>query len=141
MSHITRGILGGTAVALLLGAIQLASGSDMRATAAVPVTAIEASQINAEAVNRGGKSDRAQIATIQDGSRTVAFQLHGIRDTSLLVRISSPPAKVEKPVAASDVVNATTFKASSKRSAVACEPPVSVLTEVARLLEPGRCVT
>jgi hypothetical protein len=141
MSHITSGILGGTAVALLVGAIQLASGSDMRATAAVPVTAIEASQINAEAVNRGGKSDRAQIATIQDGSRTVAFQLHGLRDTSLLVRISSPPAKVEKPVAASDVVNATTFKASSKRSAVACEPPVSVLTEVARLLEPGRCVT
>ena len=25
--------------------------------------------------------------------------------------------------------------------AVACEPPVSVLTEVAKLLQPGRCVT
>jgi hypothetical protein len=24
---------------------------------------------------------------------------------------------------------------------VACEPPVSVLTEVAKLLQPGRCVT
>ena len=142
MSHITSGILGGTAVALLLGAIQLASGSDLRATAAVPVTAIEASQINAEAVNRSGKSDRAQVTTDQNGSsRTVAFQLHALSDTSLLVRISAPPAKVEKPVAASEVVSARTFKSSSRRSAVACEPPVSVLTEVARLLEPGRCVT
>lgn len=141
MSHITSGILGGTAVALLLGAIQFASGSDLRATAAVPVNAIEASQINAEAVNRAGKSDRGQVTTVQDGSRMVAFQLHGLSDTSLLVRISAPPAKVEKPVAASEVVSARTFKSSASRSAVACEPPVSVLTEVARLLEPGRCVT
>ena len=140
MSHITSGILGGTAVALLLGAIQLASGSDLRATA-IPATTIEASQINAEAVNRGGKSDRAQVGTVQDGSRTVAFQLHGLSDTSLLIRIASPPAKAEKPVAAPHVVSARTFKASMSRSAAACEPPVSVLTEVARLLEPGRCVT
>jgi hypothetical protein len=27
------------------------------------------------------------------------------------------------------------------RTAVACEPVVSVLTEVAKLLQPGRCVT
>jgi hypothetical protein len=141
MSHITSGILGGTAVALLLGAIQLASGSDLRATAAVPVNPVEASQINAEAVNRSGKSDRAPVTTMQDGSRTVAFQPHSLRDTSLLVRIAPPPAQAEKPVSASAVVSATKFKASSSRSAVACEPPVSVLTEVARLLEPGRCVT
>ena len=32
-------------------------------------------------------------------------------------------------------------KPASKKIAVACEPPVSVLTEVAKLLQPGRCVT
>jgi hypothetical protein len=28
-----------------------------------------------------------------------------------------------------------------KKMATACEPPVSVLAEVAKLLQPGRCVT
>jgi hypothetical protein len=32
-------------------------------------------------------------------------------------------------------------KPTATKRAIACEPPVSVLTEVAKLLEPGRCVT
>ena len=140
MSHITSGILGGTAVALLLGAIQFASGSDLRATV-VPVNATEASQVNAEAVNRGAKSDRAQVATVKDGSRTVSFPVHGLSDTSLLLRVAPTPVKVEKITVPSEVATARAFKATAQKSAVACEPPVSVLTEVAKLLEPGRCVT
>ena len=33
------------------------------------------------------------------------------------------------------------MKSRDTKTAVACEPPVSVLTEVAKLLQPGRCVT
>lgn len=139
MSHITSGILGGAAVALFLGAIQFASGSDLRATV-VPVNATEASQVNAEAVNRGAKSDRAPVASLQDGSRTVSFRVHGLSDTSLLLRVAPTPVKVEK-IIPSEVVAARAVKAAVQKSAVACEPPVSVLTEVAKLLEPGRCVT
>jgi hypothetical protein len=32
-------------------------------------------------------------------------------------------------------------KPGASKTAIACEPPVSVLTEVAKLLQPGRCVT
>ena len=140
MSHITSGVLGGTAVALLMGAIQFASGSDLRATV-IPVNAVEASQVNAEAVNRSAKADRAHVATVRDGSRTVSFPVYGLNDTSLLLRLAPTPVKVEKITALSEVATARSFKASAQKSAVACEPPVSVLTEVAKLLEPGRCVT
>ena len=57
-----------------------------------------------------------------------------LADTSVLVRV--PVAKEEarnRPVAP--------VKSGKSKNAVACEPPVSVLTEVAKLLEPGRCVT
>lgn len=140
MSHITSGILGGTAVALLLGAIQFASGSDLRATV-IPVNSVEASQVNAEAVNRAPKSDRAPIVAVQDGGRTVSFPVYGLGNTSLLLRVAPTPVKVEKFTAKSEVATARSFKATAQKSTVACEPPVSVLTEVARLLEPGRCVT
>jgi hypothetical protein len=33
------------------------------------------------------------------------------------------------------------MKSGGQKTAVACEPVVSVLTEVAKLLQPGRCVT
>ena len=140
MSHITSGILGGAAMAILMGAIQFASGSDLRATVA-PVNVAEASQINAEAVNRGAKSDRAQVAAAQDGARTLSFRVHSLPDTSLLLRVAPTPVKVEKVSARPDVAATRAFKATAQKSAVACEPPVSVLTEVAKLLEPGRCVT
>jgi hypothetical protein len=140
MSHVTSGILGGTAIALLLGAIQLASGSNLRATI-IPVNATEASQVNAEAVNRGAKSDRAPVARVQDASRTVSFPVHGLSDTSLLLRVAPTPVKVEKITMPSQMATARAFKASAHKSAVACEPPVSILTEIAKLLEPGRCVT
>jgi hypothetical protein len=32
-------------------------------------------------------------------------------------------------------------KPGDRKLAVACEPPVSVLTEIAKQLQPGRCVT
>jgi len=140
MSHITSGILGGAAMAILLGAIQFASGSDLRATV-VPANVTEASQVNAEAVNRSAKSDRAQVAAVQDGGRTLSFRVQGLTDTSLLLRVAPTPVKVEKVSQRPEVAVARAFKATPQKSAVACEPPVSVLTEIAKLLEPGRCVT
>jgi hypothetical protein len=140
MSHITSGILGGAAVAVMMGAIQFASGSDLRATV-VPVNVIEASQVNSEAVNRAAKSDRAQVVTVQDGSRTLSFNVHGLTGTSLLLRVAPTQVKVEKVAPRAEFAAARAFKAAPQKSAVACEPPVSVLTEIAKLLEPGRCVT
>ena len=140
MSHITSGILGGAAMALMMGAMQFASGSDLRATV-VPVNAAEASQVNSEAVNRSAKADRAAVAVNNDAGRTLSFRVHSLPDTSLLLRVAPIPVKIEK-IAKSEIATAQrAFKATAEKSAVACEPPVSVLTDIAKLLEPGRCVT
>jgi hypothetical protein len=51
---------------------------------------------------------------------------------------------VQEPVAQEEVRNRPAPPArpgATKKMTVACEPPVSVLTEVAKLLQPGRCVT
>ena len=140
MSHITSGILGGAAMALMMGAMQFASGSDLRATV-VPVNAAEASQVNSEAVNRSVKADRAQVTASQDAGRTLSFRVHSIPDTSLLLRVAPTPVKVEKIIRSEVAAAQRAFKATAEKSAVACEPPVSVLTDIAKLLEPGRCVT
>jgi len=56
-----------------------------------------------------------------------------LADTSVLLRIPSAPARTIKPP--------TLLRNQSRKPTLACEPLVSALTEVARLLPPGRCVT
>ena len=129
MSKIFSGILGAFAVTLILGAAQYASGSDLAglarpSDAVVPQTA---------AINRETKADRAGIPANALKTRTISVSVDGLSDTSILVRVpvarhearNTAPAPAKQPVART----------------VACEPVVSVLTEVAKQLQPGRCVT
>ena len=129
MSQIRKGIFASLAVALTLGAVQLAFAHDLigvRQTASVaPETGI----------NRATKSDRASVPASPGQSQTIALRPDGLTDTSVLVRV--PVAKARNETR--NVPSMT--KPAGKRIAVACEPPVSVLTEVAKLLQPGRCVT
>ena len=126
MSQFSNGIFIALAVSATLGAAQLASGHDL----AVQV----ASAVPEEGINRAAKADRAATKVAPGQNRTIAFRPDSLADTSVLVRV--PVAKEEarnRPVAP--------LKSGKSKNAVACEPPVSVLTEVAKLLEPGRCVT
>jgi hypothetical protein len=65
-------------------------------------------------------------------TRTVSLKLSGFSETTFLLRI---PVAASTPTAASPVA-----KRVAPKPAVACEPMVSVLTEVAKQLQPGRCV-
>jgi hypothetical protein len=67
--------------------------------------------------------------------RTISMKLNDLSETSVLVRV--PVAQAVRP---SSFVPSWTKSGNDKR-AVACEPVVSVLTDVAKQLEPGRCVT
>jgi len=128
MSQIRNGVFAALAVSATLGAAQLASGHDLIGRRQVAATAPE------EGVNRAAKANR-DVAKVAPGQvRTIALRFKELTDTSVLVRV--PVAKEEarnRPVAP--------LKSGKSKNAVACEPPVSVLTEVAKLLEPGRCVT
>jgi hypothetical protein len=131
MSQLTKGILGAVAVSLTLGAAQFALGRDLSGRPQVAAgTADDA------AVNRAAKADRAaRVARPGLQTRTISLQLASLSATSVLVRVP-----VAEAVRSGSSVRSL-MKSGNDKTAVACEPMVSVLTEVAKQLQPGRCVT
>ena len=130
MPRISRGILGAIAVSLTLGAVQFASGRDLsegtQDPAGTPTTAI----------NRATKADRAAgVAASPVRTQTISIRPDGLSETSVLVRV--PVAQATRKGASAPSL----LKSGNSKVAVACEPAVSVLTEVAKHLQPGRCVT
>ena len=125
MSHIRNALLGAVAITLTLGAVEFASGHDF-------VNRWQAvSQQPSQIVNHAGKADRlADLKPFAVPTKTVSLRLNDLADTSVLLRIPSAQARTTKP---------PTLLRS--KPTLACEPVVSALTEVARLLPPGRCVT
>ena len=129
MSQKVTGILAALAVSLTLGAVQFASGHDLTVGLATP------GDPAAPSVNRAAKADRGAVlpeATV--ATRTISIHVDKVPDTSVLVRIpltqqarSTPPASL--------------LRSKESKNAVACEPSVSVLTEIAKSLQPGRCIT
>lgn len=135
MSQFCRGIFAAIAVTLTLGAVPLALGRDLTSasgdlqSANVPVVST--------GVNRTTKTDRGGAAARSAApTRTISLQVNGLAETSVLVRI--PVADAAGRRAPGPIL----IKSGERRSTtVACEPMVSVLSEVAKQLQPGRCVT
>ena len=134
MSRLITGISGAVALSLISGAAQFALGSDRQSSQSQFSSQQKSSGIGSPAVNRGAKADRAASPSGSPAqTQTVALRLSGFSDTSFLLRVSV--AGGERSQASSPA------KPNVRKPTVACEPVVSVLTEVARQLEPGRCVT
>jgi hypothetical protein len=128
MTQLSTGIAGAIAVSLAFGAV--AWGRDLAGT--------EDSLATSAAVNRDAKADRADAMV---GSavpmRTIALRQDALADTSVMIRV---PVGKEPSKEARNGPSAPLLTKSTDRK-VACEPVVSVLTEVARRLQPGRCIT
>jgi hypothetical protein len=131
MSQNFKVIFAALAVTGTLGAVQLASGHDLSGLRQLASTAPVSD------VNRTGKTDRGALRTAQSQTETITIRNVGLEDTSVVVRV--PVTEVARNRPAVPARPAASNKPS--KTAVACEPPVSVLTEVAKLLQPGRCVT
>lgn len=133
MPGLVKIIIGAAAVSLTLGAVQFASGHDlsMRMLSAKPT----------DSVNRASKADRGTIAASVAQTRTIAFRPGDLPATSVLVRIPLTKEAREAPRPSLLLPIKSGQTSSSNKPMVACEPVVSVLTEVARKLQPGRCVT
>ncbi|MET3906549.1 hypothetical protein ABID59_000870 [Bradyrhizobium sp. S3.3.6] len=130
--------LAATLGAVQVGAVQLASGHDLadrwQALAEQPAQT-SARSVASHDVNRAGKSDRlGDLKPAAVATRTVSMRLNDLTDTSVLLRV---PAVIETGNAKS----APTMLKPGRKPTIACEPMVSSLTEVAKLLQPGRCVT
>jgi hypothetical protein len=123
------GILGALAVSVACGAVQLASGHDLTVGLATP------GEQAAPTVNRAAKADRQAAAQAVAATRTISIHVDRVPDTSVLVRM--PLTREAGTTPASPVF----LRANESKAAVACEPSVSVLTEIAKRLAPGRCIT
>jgi hypothetical protein len=134
MSQIFKAILAALAVSATFGAVQFASGHDLMGRREL------ASTEPAGEINRAAKADRAALRAATGRTETISIRNVGLEDTSVMVRVPV----VQAPVVREEVRNRPAPPAgpgAKKKMTVACEPPVSVLTEVAKLLQPGRCVT
>ena len=128
MSQISKAALGAIAITLTLGAVQFASGHDL-----VNRWQAAAGQ-QSNIIRHPGKADRlADPKPLAAPVKTVSLRLNDLADTSVLLRIPSVQARTTKPP--------MLLRNQSRKPTLACEPVVSALTEVARLLPPGRCVT
>jgi hypothetical protein len=131
---------GALAASLTLGAMQLASGHDL--IAGVPTAT------TAKNVNRDAKADRATYSRRAEApTQTISVRLSEFSDTSFLLRIPAKPdnsatfASSIKPVPSQLLIKTEGGKREEVKRQVACEPMVSVLTDIAKSLQPGRCVT
>jgi hypothetical protein len=129
MSNTGKGIIG--AVTLTLGAVQFASGHDLT------VGFQAAAAIADQGVNRAAKADRAAATTLPAvlPAQTISIKLDGLPDTSILVRV--PQAQGAGNTRPESLLS----KSGNQRPAVGCDPVVSVLTDIAKQLQPGRCIT
>jgi len=140
MSQGSNFILGALAAIATLGAVQLAAGQAASGPNLAERFQALASPAPAGApgLNRAAKGDReANLPQAAATARTVMVKVDSLADTSVLIRI---PVQNE----ARNVPRAPALMKPAERKgkmAVACEPPVSMLTEVAKLLKPGRCIT
>ena len=132
--RISKGVFGAVAVSLTFGAAQFASGRDLSANQQDRLQSAfqDSSQesMSDVAINRAAKADRATGIVASPPTKTISLRPEGVSDTSILIRVPMAQAR-----------NGSSATKSGDWRTVACEPVVSVLTEVAKLLQPGRCVT
>ncbi len=131
MSYLFKGIFAAVAVATSVGAAQFASGEDL-------TVGIRTAGAVDEVVNRTAKTDRAPVlAEPVPPTQTIDIHVERLPSTSVLVRVPRTREAHSRRTPSSS----SQLKSAERKPTVACEPVVSVLTEIAKQLQPGRCVT
>jgi hypothetical protein len=132
----SKGIFGAALLSVTFGAV--ASGRDLiQRDVFSPLNASQLEPADTAAtINRAAKADRAaRLGGSMVRTQTVALRLNDLANTSVLIRV--PVARATRNGAPASLLS----KSGESKPMVACEPVVSVLTEVAKRLRPGRCVT
>src|SRR5262245_11189366 len=139
MSQKSKVIFAALAAAATLGAVQIAAGEAASAANLADRFQALSDPQGAAGINRTAKTDREPKVLAANEGRTVLLKVESLADTSVLVRI--PVQKEARNLPRTPAPAAKPASEKAKKMTVACEPVVSVLTEVAKLLQPGKCVT
>ena len=142
---ISKGIVSAIALTMAFGAVAWGRDLVKEGDAGALLTA----DASAAAINRSAKADRAaQPAGHALQSQTYSLRLHSLSDTSVLIRVPMaaervPMARAPEAVEVHGAKAPSMLKVPGEATAMmeACEPSVSVLTEVAKQLRPGRCIS
>ena len=149
MSHIRKGILGAIAVTLSIGAAHFAFGENL-------TVGMRTAGIPEQSIDRSAKTDRAPVlAEPIAPSQTISIHVDRVPDTSVLVRIPvahEDQGRTDQGSGTQGIANrdnepegnaapAAQQLKDPRKATMACEPVVSVLTEIAKHLQPGRCIT
>lgn len=143
MSRFATGFIGITVAALALGAasIQIASGHDLG-----PFKPTDASLRGADNViydvNRISKADRDTSARVEPDGPTIVFQHPHLPSTTIAAQVRQDVPALDDSRASGQQGALKVKKSPEKRKiAAACERNVSALSEVAKLMDAGRCIT
>jgi hypothetical protein len=139
MTRRSLGFLTATAALAVFGGLHLEIASGGALDRLVPNDARlqTSTTLAATAVNRGAKGNRSEASSNTAERRTIVFQHPGLPSTTVALRLwDTAGAARNRPV-----LKDGKAPANKPKQAVACEGVVSALTEVAKQLEAGRCVT
>ncbi len=142
MARWISGILGVATATLVLSAahLQVASGNDLDTFGARYGDAALFAPGSAPQINRESKQNRdVVVVPTKEVLRTVSIHVDQLAHTSVLIRV--PADRLGESVSPSSQRPAKLDSKTSPRRIVACEPVVSALTEVAKLLDSSRCIT
>ncbi len=94
-------------------------------------------------VNRALKGDRGAGASVPTDGITISFKVQNLPATSIAMRVPANNAAdaMRKITSPPEIMKAPIMVPGTLGTPVACEPMVSVLTPIVRLLPPGRCIT
>jgi len=95
----------------------------------------------ATVVDRSAKTDRGEVAPGAAEGRTITFQHPDLRFTTVALRLWEVAGAAKGRPDTKAPPKAQKGPAEKPKKIVACEGVVSVLTEVAKQLDAGRCLT
>jgi hypothetical protein len=140
MSGRSIAFLAATGAFVLFGGLHLEMATGRGLDRLVPNDASLRTGTTNIAINRGAKTDREAIFLSTAEGSTITFQHPDLPSTTIAVRLwEMAGAAKGRPVPKE--LKDKKAPAGKPKQAVACEGVVSALTEVAKQLEAGRCVT
>jgi hypothetical protein len=144
MTRRSIGFLAATGAFVLFGGLHLEMASGRGLDRLVPDDASlrTGTTLAAAGINRTAKSNRDAIFFLGPAEgRTITFQHPGLPSTTVAVRLWEIVGAAKGRAPALKDLKEKKAPADKPKQAVACEGVVSALTEVAKQLEAGRCVT
>jgi len=137
MKNRSLGFLAATVAFAVFGGLHLeiASGRSLESIPPNDARLRTGTSLVAEGVNRPAKGDREEISLSGAEGRTITFKHPDLPFTTVAVRLWEAVGVAKGRPAPKGA------KDAKPKQAVACEGVVSALTEVAKQLDAGRCVT